>query len=162
MRRIILPGAIVLAALSTAPRPATAQGSGGNAEQEVLAVVNKLFDAMRTRDTAAMRNVFDSSAKLVTTTNRDGQPTIRSTKITDFISIIGRAPAADTLNETIYDTEVRVDDNLATVWTAYDFRVNSRFSHCGYDAFQMVRTPEGWKIIAIADTQKREGCKNAN
>lgn len=161
MRRIILPAAIVLAALTTPSRPAKAQ-TPANAEQEVLAVVNKLFDAMRSRDTAAMRSVFDTSAKLVTTSTRNGQPSIRSTKIADFISIIGGAPAADTLNESIYDTEVRVDDNLATVWTAYDFRVNSRFSHCGYDAFQMVRTPEGWKIIAIADTQKREGCKNAN
>lgn len=162
MRRITLQAAFVLAAFSTAPGAASAQGSPANAEQEVLAVVNKLFDAMRTRDTAVMRSLFDSSARLVTTASRDGQPTIRSTRITDFISIIGRAPAADTLNETISDTEVRVDDNLATVWTAYDFHVNSRFSHCGYDAFQMVRTPEGWKIIAIADTQRREGCKKAN
>ena len=160
MRRIILPAAVVIAALSSPLGPASAQASGA-AEQEVMAVVNKLFDGMRTRDTAAMRSVFDSSARLVTTATRDGQRVVRSTKIADFISIIGRAPVADTLNETIYDTEVRVSDNLATVWTAYDFRVNSRFSHCGYDAFQLARTPEGWKIIALADTQRREGCKNA-
>jgi predicted metal-dependent phosphoesterase TrpH len=47
------------------------------------------------------------------------------------------------------------------VWTAYDFHVNSRFSHCGYDSFQLTRTAAGWKIIAIADTQRREGCKAA-
>jgi hypothetical protein len=160
MRRIILPAAVVLAALTTPASAARAQ-TAATAEQEVLAVVNKVFDAMRTRDTAAMRSLFDTAAKLVTTSTRNGQPTMRSTKMTDFIASVGRAPAADTLNETIYDTEVRVDDNLATVWTGYDFHVNSRFSHCGYDAFQLVRTAGGWKIIAIADTQRREGCKNA-
>lgn len=160
MRRILLPAAIVVAALSTAPGHATAQPSS-SAEQEVLAVVNRVFDGMRTRDTAAMRSAFDTAAKLVTTSTRNGQPTIRSTLMTDFIAIIARAPATDTLKETIYDTEVRIDDNLATVWTGYDFHVNSRFSHCGVDAFQLVRTTEGWKIIAIADTQRRDGCKNA-
>jgi hypothetical protein len=160
MRRIILPAAVVLAALSTAAPSAKAQPSS-NAEQEVLAVVNKVFDGMRTRDTAAMRSAFDTAARLVTTSNRDGEPTVRSTKISDFIAIIGRAPVTDTLKETIHDTEVRVDDNLATVWTAYDFHVNSRFSHCGYDSFQLTRTAAGWKIIAIADTQRREGCKAA-
>lgn len=161
MRRIILPAVMAIAALSSTPLAAGAQASSGNAEQEVLAVVKKLFDGMRTKDTAMMRTLFDSSARLVTTRMQNGAPVIRETKMSDFITIIGRAPAADTLNETIYDTEVRIDDNLATVWTAYDFHVNSRFSHCGYDAMQLVRGRDGWKIIALADTQKREGCKNA-
>ncbi|HUF30932.1 MAG TPA: hypothetical protein VMM77_09790, partial [Gemmatimonadaceae bacterium] len=64
MRRIMLPVAIVLAALSTAPPDAKAQSSSGDAEQEVLAVVKKLFDGMRTKDTAMMRTLFDSSARL--------------------------------------------------------------------------------------------------
>jgi hypothetical protein len=161
MRRIVLPLAIVIAALSTTPPATGAQAPSGDAKQEVLSVVKKLFDGMRTKDTAMMRALFDSSARLVTTRTQNGAPVIRETRMSDFITMIGRSPAADTLNETIYDTEVRVDGNLATVWTAYDFHVNSRFSHCGYDAMQLARGSDGWKIIALADTQKREGCRNA-
>ena len=44
-------------------------------EQEVLAVVQRLFDAMRTKDTAAMRQVFDSQAVLVgMRPGKDGAP----------------------------------------------------------------------------------------
>ncbi len=53
---------------------------------------------------------------------------------------------------------MRVDDGLATVWVPYAFYVGTRFSHCGYDAFQLARTPQGWRIIAIADTQRQDRC----
>ena len=31
-------------------------------------------------------------------------------------------------------------------------------SHCGTDAFQLLRTTEGWRIVALADTYQAEGC----
>lgn len=151
--------AMIIAVLASTPIVSTAQQTQATASEEVMAVVKKVFDGMRTRDTALMRSVFDTGTRLVTTATRNGQPFVRETKINDFINIIAGAPPADTLNETIYDSEVRMDGNLATVWTRYDFHVNSRFSHCGVDAFQLARTASGWKIIALADTQRREGCK---
>ena len=157
MRRILLPVAVVLAALASPPA-AAAQGA---AEREVLAVVAKLFDGMKTKDTAMMRSLFDSSARLVTTTTRNGEPVIRETQMSAFIAAIGRSSATDTLIERIYEPEVRISDNLAQVWMEYTFHVNSRFSHCGYDAMQLARGKEGWKIVALADTQRREGCKRA-
>jgi hypothetical protein len=39
---------------------------------------------------------------------------------------------------------------------SYNFYVGSRLDHCGEDAFQLARTPGGWKIIAIADTQRSD------
>ena len=35
---------------------------------------------------------------------------------------------------------------IATVWTPYDFWIDGKFSHCGIDAFDLVKTDEGWKI----------------
>ena len=159
MRRLILPAAVVLAALATPP--AVRAQDAASDEREVLAVVNKLFDGMRTKDTAMMRSLFDTSARLVTTATRDGKPVVREAKIVNFLASIGRSAPTDTLIERIYDPEVRISDNLATVWMEYTFHVNSRFSHCGYDAVQLARGPEGWKIVALADTQRREGCKRA-
>jgi len=54
--------------------------------------------------------------------------------------------------------EVRQNDNLATVWARYTFFAGEQLSHCGYDAFQLAKSDQGWKIFAIADTQRREGC----
>jgi hypothetical protein len=47
------------------------------------------------------------------------------------------------------------------VWTPYDFHIDGEFSHCGIDAFNMVRTDEGWKIASIVWTVERTGCENS-
>jgi hypothetical protein len=121
-----------------------------------LATVERLFDGMRQRDTAAMHALFDSTARLVTTTNRDGQPVMRVASIDRWLQAIGRA--TQELDERIWDPEVRVDDNLATVWVKYEFLAGGQFSHCGVDAFQLFKGSTGWKILQVTDTQRRENC----
>jgi len=32
------------------------------------------------------------------------------------------------------------------VWAPYDFWRDGKFSHCGVDAFDLIKTDEGWKI----------------
>ena len=136
---------------ATAAVPAQAQSS---AEDDVRQVVQKLFDGMRARDTVALRMVFDSGARLVTTSNQGGQPTVRVTPIDDFIQIIVTAAPGQVLDEQLQETEVKVADNLAVVWTKYRFYVGAEFSHCGVDAFQLAKTAGGWKLIALADTHR--------
>lgn len=146
--------AVLAGSASVASVPvATAQ----NDEEAVIQVVHDLFDAMRAQDTAQIRVLFHHDARLVGTAQRDGQPTAQVVPVEAFLESIGRAQVD--LNERIWDWEVRIDDNLATVWTKYDFLVGGEFSHCGVDAFQLVRTPEGWRIIQIADTRRREPCE---
>src|SRR5688572_7384755 len=139
---------VIVASLLAAP--AYAQ----NPEDQVLTVVKRLFDGMRARDTTAMRATLHESARLVgTSTNPQGQPTHQSIPIDNWLRAIGRAPGVP--DERIYNPEVRVDGSLATVWTRYDFFIGENFSHCGYDAFQLVNVGGSWKIIQVADTQRR-------
>jgi hypothetical protein len=44
------------------------------------------------------------------------------------------------------------------VWTEYDFHLGDKFSHCGVDAFHLLKTSAGWKVVALSDTARREGC----
>ena len=30
--------------------------------------------------------------------------------------------------------------------TPYDFWIDGKFSHCGIDAFDLIKTEEGWKL----------------
>ena len=144
---------LIAVILATPSRQTPAQ----QPDPEIRRTVDRMFDAMRAKDTTQLRSVFDSSARLVTTfTNREGQPTSRTLPIDRFIGFIGGATAKP--DERIYDVEVRQSDNLATVWARYTFYAGEQLSHCGYDAFQLSRSAQGWKIFAIADTQKREGC----
>ncbi len=128
-----------------------------NEADAVMAPVKGLFDAMRTRDSVAARAVFHPEARLVGTGVRDGRSVVQVNAIDGFIAAIGRD--REVWDERIWDWEVRIAHNLATVWTKYDFLRAGAFSHCGVDAFQLVRTDDGWKIVQVADTRRREGCE---
>ena len=123
----------------------------------VLAVVESLFDGMREGDADAMAALFHEDVRLVTTGTQEGAPVVRVVEIDGWLE--GVAASTRILDEQLHDIEVRISQGLATVWTGYDLYVDGVHSHCGVDAFQLVRTGEGWKIIQIADTRSREGCR---
>lgn len=144
---------MILAGLAPT-RPATGQQA-----DEPAAVVHRLFDAMRERDTVALRQVFHPEGRLMTAgRDRSGLPVVQTATVDAFVRAVASAPMR--LDERISDVEVRVDGGLATVWARYLFYADSTFTHCGVDAFQLAQTPEGWKIIQVADTRRREGCED--
>ena len=151
MRPLLLLCFLVAAGL---PRVAAAQSGD---RESILATVQKVFDAMRTRDTALLSQAFDSTARLVGVSNR-GTPSVSLTAPSQFGAAIARAPAGDVWNERIYDPEVRIDGNVAQVWAYYTFHRNAAFSHCGVDAFMLVKVGSTWKITQLADSRRTEGC----
>jgi len=54
---------------------------------------------------------------------------------------------------------VQVRGNLAQVWTEYDFHLDGKFTHCGIDAFTLVRVNGDWKIAGTSYTVEPTGCK---
>ncbi|HEX6052178.1 MAG TPA: nuclear transport factor 2 family protein [Gemmatimonadaceae bacterium] len=141
------------ALVSTAlTRPAHAQQSDS---ADIIAVAQRMFDAMRTRDTSQLRSVFDPSARLVRVT-REGA--VRAESPDGFIQAVARSKDGPPWVERFWDPEVRIDDKIAQLWVKYDFHLGEKFSHCGIDAFQLAKTAGGWKITQLADTQRQTGC----
>jgi hypothetical protein len=156
-RRYSLIGAILLAAAAApAATPAAAQQDTRTDEQAVRAVVDRLFDGMRSRDTTMIRSVFAEEAQFY---GLDREGNIRITAPSAFIASISRAPEGLLLDEVLDDVEIRIDGPLAAVWTYYDFFSGDEFSHCGYDAFQLLKMRDEWKIVALADTRRTEDCR---
>ena len=154
MKRILIA---VLALAALAPLDLHAQAT---AEDSVRAVVVRLFDGMRTRDSAAVRAAFVPDARLQTALVRqDGRPELRTDSVGAFVRAVGGAPADVVLDERVDSVHVRIDGPLAVVTVDYSFYAGSRFSHCGIDAFQLFRGPEGWKIFQLTDTRRRTGCR---
>ena len=122
----------------------------------MLAVVNRLWEAMRTNDSTMARSVFDSTAQFARVIDRNGTRSVRWDRADNFIRAIGSAK--EPWIERMVAPEVRVDGNLASVWTWYDFSIGGKVSHCGYDSIELAKLLTGWKIIYIADTQQRTGC----
>jgi len=157
----LLRSALLLCAL---PAAAAAQGTSSPndraREREVLAVVQRLFDGMRAGDSAAMRATFQPGAQLMSVSTKGGASTLEVDSLDQFLQAIGK-PHPERYDERISNPRVHIDGDLAAVWTDYAFYVGDKFSHCGVDAFHLFRGPDGWKIISIADTRRREGCAQA-
>ncbi len=155
MRKIAL-GMAVLGMFAGGWVPAaTAQ----EAEDEVRAVVDDLFDAIRAADSAAVRQLFHPEMeKMASSGVRDGVPGVGFGAIDGFVQTVGGAePGA--FDEKIGPAEIRMDDHLATVFTPYAFHYNGNLSHCGVNVFLIARVGDEWKIVGLADTRRRQGCE---
>lgn len=129
------------------------------AEDSVKAVVNNLFAAMKNGDAVLLKNVFSDSAILQTITkNKAGETIIRNEEIAGFIDFVSKQPkgAAD---EQISFGSIKIDGDLASIWTPYKFYYNGNFSHCGVNSFQLVRLKNEWKIQFLIDTRRKKGCE---
>ena len=133
--------------------------SAQNAEDSVKTVVNNLFTAMKNGDAALLKNVFADTAILQTIVNeKSGNTVIKNENIAEFIDFVSKQPkgAAD---EQISFGSIKIDGDLASVWTPYKFYYNGKFSHCGVNSFQLVRLKKEWKIQFLIDTRRRINCE---
>ncbi len=129
-----------------------------NEQEAVKKVVNNLFTAMRTSDTTLLKSVFAPEMILQSVVSkRDGSVGLVTEKAAVFIKSIG-TPHKEVYDERIVITDVKVDGPLASVWAPYKFYVGSTFSHCGVNVFQLMKTADGWKVIYIVDTRRKDNC----
>lgn len=132
----------------------TKYGPAANpASAEVVAVAERLFDAMRSHDAAALREVIHPQAHFYVVSS--DQP-LATVPVDDWIMRI--ASSSEYLDERIWQPEVRIDGDFATLWAPYDFHRDRKFSHCGIDSFQFVREAGQWKLLTIAFTRQTTGC----
>lgn len=160
MQRILLLCCVLAGAAcapSTVGGAAAAEPVSSTDRAAVIAAVQSLFDAMRTRDTIALRAGFTPNAQLISIRTLPGAPARHQvTSLSAFVTAIGRSE--EELVERMWDPRVDVAGDIASLWAPYDFRRGGAFSHCGHDAVHLARTADGWKIAAITYTVVTAGC----
>jgi len=120
--------------------------------------INNMFDAMRKSDSTALRATFAKGMVLHSIGKaKDGSTAMITESPDEFVKSVG------TLHKGIYDeritfSDIKIDGELASVWAPYKFYVDDKFSHCGVDVFQLMKTAAGWKIIYIVDTRRKDNC----
>jgi Putative lumazine-binding len=136
--------------------PARAGAQTEDDKTAVLATVQKFFDTMAARDVEEARTVLLPEARTFSVREQNGQPSARASSVDDYLASLAKGKSAS--RERMWNPEVRIKGPVATVWTPYDFHIDGKFSHCGIDAFTLVKTSEGWKIASGTWTVERTGC----
>lgn len=131
-----------------------------SAETEIKLTIDQLFDGIRANDSLLIQPIVHQACTLQTIQNdKDGNVIISKTDMTAFIKSVGTKRAGVQLDERLSGYDIKIDGDLATAWTPYSFFVNDNFSHCGVNAFTLVRQNNSWKILSITDTRRKTDCK---
>jgi Putative lumazine-binding len=135
------------------------QAQTGPEGQAIMKPINALFKGMNLGDSAMVHSAFTDDAAMASIgKDKAGKVYLkRESSIAGFLKAVG-TPHTETWSEPIWDARIEVDGDLAQVWTRYAFYRGKKFSHCGVDAFQLVKQNGVWKIFHLADTRQTENC----
>ncbi|HEX8455457.1 MAG TPA: nuclear transport factor 2 family protein [Longimicrobium sp.] len=143
------------------PAPAAMAGARETTEQDraaVLASIQGFMDALRNKDTTAMNLHVDSLTRLtLIRPTREGGTRVVVLSAAQFIRAVTQ-PGQPGVDEPIRNPVVHVSGDLATVWAEYQVRRDTTVTHCGFDAFHLVRRDGRWKLLNISDTYQQTGC----
>ncbi len=129
-------------------------------EKSAAAVADKLFEAMRAKNADAIRALFIAEGQLTAIDKpRDGSQGLSKTRNFSADAFAKNiAGGAGEYIEKMPDKEVKIYGDAAVVFGRYTFHVGEKFSHCGANAFHLLRTETGWKIANATSTLEFTNC----
>ena len=157
MKRLILTACLI----SSLCLPAGAQESG-SARAQVEGVVEAFRTAIIEKDKEKFMQLFlrENTTWITSVTERSrdltmarhpGKPRPPKTDVPGtprtFIDFIAADNARD--EETFDNIRIDTDGEVAQVWFDYVFKRNDYAANWGKEAWQLVRTDAGWKIVSV-------------
>lgn len=133
-------------------------GSTQNDTIEIKEVILQLFDGMRAGDSLMVKDAFHETATMHTTAKRADNAMIMTGEVAGFVTSVGM-PHEQIYDERLGEYSIQIDDILASFEVKYYFFLGESLSHCGTNFFTLFKSNEGWKIIYIADTRRKETCE---
>ncbi len=129
-------------------------------ELEIKKVIGLFFDGLHKGDTALVSKTLHKDIKVQTTyTNKKGKKILVTETREKLLKAIASKKSTTTYFEKLLSFTVRIDGNLASVWTPYEFYLNNELSHCGANSFQLFNNNNSWEIIYLVDMRRRKDCK---
>ncbi|WP_445193076.1 DUF4440 domain-containing protein [Sphingomonas sp. Tas61C01] len=126
-------------------------------ESAPLAVVDALFRGIAARDAAAVGATMRNDAT-ATVANEKSDGTRTISHMSREAMLASFKPGPERFEERMYTPAVEIDGDIAMIWGRYDFLMNGKVVHCGYDHFDMVRENGSWKIQNITWSSRTTGC----
>jgi len=132
-------------------------GRPQEAERDVVvATVRRVFEGMRTRDSAKIASAFDGSANLVTLNDSTPPAEVVMTEAQFNARMVHGT--GEPFTERIFDPVVRIDGPAAQLWAYFTVHTGKTFSRCGTDAVSLLKIRGEWKITHFVFVRDATGC----
>ena len=123
----------------------------------ILETVQKFFDSIEFRDRQLLESILvPNSLNISARELDDGEAQLNVMSYDEVVTALTR-PGRNA-KERSWDETVLIQENIAVVWTPYDFHVDGVFSHCGIDSFQLIKQDGQWLISNSSWTLETENC----
>jgi hypothetical protein len=113
-----------------------------------IAVADSVLVALSSGDNATLERLTLDSAIVGGAGVRNG---VERLSVGSWSRYTSRTGPSD-FTERGFGATARVQDRVAQVWVPYDLYVGKTWSHCGVDAFTLVKTDGRWRVASLIYT----------
>tara|TARA_R110001632_G_scaffold47202_2_gene119585 strand:+ start:24376 stop:24888 length:513 start_codon:yes stop_codon:yes gene_type:complete len=129
------------------------------ASKQIKKVIELFFEGLHKGDSTIMKKTFHKEIKIQTTsTDKEGKKTLKTDDVKKLLVGIANKKPENVYFEKLLSYDIKIDGNLASVWTPYEFYLNGAFSHCGANSFQLFNNNGKWEITYLVDMRRRGNC----
>ncbi|WP_324827819.1 SMP-30/gluconolactonase/LRE family protein [Qipengyuania zhejiangensis] len=159
-RYLIGLGGLAIAATSVlALVPSSALANSAAEEEAALAAANRFLATLSTKDAEAYAATTIPEGRGTGTEIRaDGSRVFFTYTFEELVKVLPTA-IPDGSVEALVNPMVRVDGDIAMVWSDYTFTIDGRLSHCGTDHFDLIRQDGVWRVFNLTWTTRRDNCE---
>ena len=145
--RCVTRSCVAVLIIISLAKSARAQTSGAEGEA-AIAVADSVLAALSRGDRVTLARLVLDSSVVAGAGMRDGMERLSLRTWGLYINRTGPA----TFTERGFDATARVQDRVAQVWLPYDLYVGDKWSHCGVDAFTLMKREGHWRVAALIYT----------
>lgn len=123
---------------------------------EILSIMSSFFKAMEFKDVETARSLILPKGRYFSVSSPGGGYSIMTTE--DYLQSLTKA-GSPLLQERLLNPDVKINGNIASLWSNYHFYVGEKFDHCGVDIFDFINTNDGWKMVSsVFTSEKGQAC----
>ncbi len=144
----------VALAVSLLSLPAHAQSP----DTAITSAIDRLFDAMKRSDTAAVRVRFLAGGRVIIppAPNAPGDK-VTALSVDDFVKFAGNNAPGSWI-ERAWNPVTETSGTLGHVWFDYDIYRNGARTQCGSNSAQLQRVGADWRIVSMAFSARNVDC----
>jgi len=133
-------------------QPTWSDSREDEATHSVLATIETLVRAIREGDAASAAAVMHPDYRVASWQGSGSERHLFLDTRAGELAAIGKLKRAE-WDVRFLKRQVSIDRNgMANVWAKYEFYSFGKLKHCGFESYELFRTPEGWRVINFSDT----------